>query len=252
MFQIERQEKILNYINKNKKADTKQLSEKFGVSKVTIRGDIDTLSNRGLIIKTHGGAVSINNTQLYEIPYDNKVSLNKTEKQKIGKHASKFIEDGDIIILDAGSTTFEIAKNINIKNVTVLSNDIKIAMELAHKKNIDLLVSGGYLNGPVYTLTGSQSVNFFKSLHVNKTFLGCDALDLSFGISNRTYEEIEIKKAMIEAADEVIMVADSSKLHKKVFCFLCDFSVIDKLIIDKIDEPTKKILTEKGVEVIIA
>ncbi|MDD4781727.1 MAG: DeoR/GlpR family DNA-binding transcription regulator [Tissierellia bacterium] len=252
MFQVERQEKILKYINKNKKSDTKQLSDEFGVSKVTIRRDINLLADRGLIIKTHGGAVSIKNTQLYEIPYNNKVSLNKAAKQNIGVYASKLIEDGDIIILDAGSTTFEIAKNINNTNVTVLSNDVKIAMELAHKKNVNLLISGGYLNGPVYTLTGSQSVNFFKNIHVNKTFLGCDALDLDFGISNRTYEEVEMKKAMIEAAEEVIMVADSSKLHKKVFCFLCDFSVIDKLIIDKIDEPTKKILTEKGVEVIIA
>ena len=110
---------------------------------------------------------------------------------------------------------------------------------------------GGTLSDPVYTLTGNNATDFFSRLHVNKTFLGCDAVDLDFGISNRTYEEVDIKSAMIQAADEIIMVTDNSKLDKKVFCHLCDISAINKLIINTIDDRNKRGFTEKGVEIIL-
>jgi DeoR family fructose operon transcriptional repressor len=250
MFQIERQEKILWYINEAKKANTEQLAREFNVSKVTIRRDIDILAQKGLLFKAHGGAVSSSSAFLHEIPYSDKAVVNSAAKKAIGLTASKMIEDGDIIILDSGSTTLEIAKNIKKNDITVLTNDIKIAMELANKPNIHVMVSGGNLTNSVYTLTGNISIDFFKKTHVNKTFLGCDAVDVEFGISNRTYEEIDIKLAMIKAADEVIMVTDNSKLNKKVFAYLCDISVINKLIINEIDEQNSKVFTEKGVELI--
>ena len=112
------------------------------------------------------------------------------------------------------------------------------------------IVCGGTLSDPVYTLTGNVAVDFFSRLHVNKTFLGCDAVDLDFGISNRTYGEVDIKTAMIKAADEIIMVTDNSKLDRKVFCYLCDISAINKLIINQIDERNRRGGIEKGVEII--
>ncbi|RUS47087.1 DeoR/GlpR family DNA-binding transcription regulator [Cohnella sp. AR92] len=252
MFQIERQEKILQYINKKKKANVNELSDIFEVSKVTIRRDLDELSEKGLVVKTHGGVMSILNKFSYEIPSSSKQESNLEAKRRIGAEAAKLIEDGDIVIFDAGSTTLEVAKNIKNQEITVLTNDIKISMEMAHKRSIKLMVSGGILNESVYTLVGDQTVEFFEKVHVNKTFLGCDAIDLSFGISNRTMEEVETKRAMIEAAEEVIMVTDSSKLNKKVFCHLCEISEIDKLIINEIDDVYKRELEKKGVEVIIA
>jgi DeoR/GlpR family transcriptional regulator of sugar metabolism len=251
MFQIERQEKIFQFINAAKKANTAQLAREFGVSRVTIRRDIDVLYRNGLILKTHGGAVSSSSTFLHEIPYSGKAIVNLAAKKAIGYAAAQMIEDGDIIILDAGSTTLEIAKNIRKNEVTVLTNDIKIAMELTRNPNVHVMVCGGNLNSPVYTLTGNISVDYFKRIHVNKTFLGCDAVDIEFGISNRTYEEVDIKLAMIRAADEVIMVTDDSKLHKKVFAYLCDISAIDKLVINEIDDKTKKAFTDRTIEVLI-
>lgn len=251
MFQIERQEQILDYINNTQTANTGELAEHFHVSKVTIRRDIDALAAKGLVVKTHGGAVAISNSPLYEIPYSQKVEHNPSAKKSIGIAAAACIKDGDIIILDSGSTTLEIAKNITQKNVTVVTDDIKIAMELSCKNNVTVIVCGGTLSDPVYTLTGNMSVSFFSRLHVNKTFLGCDAVDLDFGISNRTYEEVDVKSAMIHAADEIIMVTDNSKLDKKVFCYLCDISSIDKLIINKIDERNRRGFIEKGVEIIV-
>lgn len=250
MFQIERQEQILEYINKAQKANTSELAEHFNVSKVTIRRDIDFLASEGLIIKTHGGAVAVTQSIHTEVPYAFKISHNQDAKKNIGKLAASYIQDGDIIILDSGSTTLEIARNITQDHVIVVTDDIKIAMELAGKSNVTVNVCGGTLRDPVYTLTGNTAVDFFTKIHVNKTFLGCDAVDLDFGISNRTYEEVEVKSAMIQAADQVIMVTDHSKLDKKVFCNLCDISALDVLIIDEIDERNEKGFTEKGVAII--
>lgn len=251
MFQIERQEKILQYINEVKKANTEQLAQKFKVSKVTIRRDIDILAHKGLLLKAHGGAVSFGSTFLHEIPYQRKAVTNSEAKRAIGYVAAQLIQNGEIIILDAGSTTLEIAKNLENMDVTVLTNDIKIAMELSSKPSIRVMVCSGTLNSPVYTLTGNSSVEYFKHIHVNKTFLGCDAVDTDFGVSNRTYEEVDIKQAMIAAADEIIMVTDSSKLDKRVFAFLCDISEIDMLITESIDEANRKAFTERGVEVVV-
>ena len=250
MFQIERQEQILEYINQAQKANTTELARKFNVSKVTIRRDIEALAASGLIVKTHGGAVATNTSLIHEIPYSYKAERNQSAKKSIGIAASRYINDGDIIILDSGSTTLEIAKNITQKNITVVTDDIKIAMELSGKSNVTVIVCGGTLSDPVYTLTGNVAVDFFSRLHVNKVFLGSDAVDLDFGISNRTYGEVYIKTAMIEAAGEIIMVTDNSKLDRKVFCHLCDISVIDKLIINQIDERNRRGFLEKGVEII--
>ena len=250
MFQIERQEQILEYINQAQKANTTELARKFNVSKVTIRRDIEALAASGLIVKTHGGAVATNTSLIHEIPYSYKAERNQSAKKSIGIAASRYINDGDIIILDSGSTTLEIAKNITQKNITVVTDDIKIAMELSGKSNVTVIVCGGTLSDPVYTLTGNVAVDFFSRLNVNKVFLGCDAVDLDFGISNRTYGEVYIKTAMIEAAGEIIMVTDNSKLDRKVFCHLCDISVIDKLIINQIDERNRRGFLEKGVEII--
>ncbi|WP_276352149.1 DeoR/GlpR family DNA-binding transcription regulator [Cohnella caldifontis] len=253
MFQLERQEKLLQYINKKKKANVQELSRMFDVSKVTIRRDLDELAGKGLVVKTHGGVLSTANNLSFEIPSSSKFEANSAAKKKIGAAAAAAIDDGDIIVLDAGSTTLEIAKHLKSKDVTILTNDIKIAMETAHKNGVKLVVSGGeILNESVYTLVGGQAAEFFKKVHVNKTFLGCDAIDLQFGISNRTMQEVEVKRAMIDAADEVIVVTDGSKLNKKVFCFLCEISVIDKLVIDEIEDAYKLELEKHGVEVIVA
>jgi DeoR family fructose operon transcriptional repressor len=252
MFQIERQEKILRFINESKKANTDELSAAFSVSKVTIRRDIDSLASKGLLLKTHGGAIAIKGTFFREIPFSAKAGINSFAKKAIGIVAARLIENGEIVILDSGSTTFEIAKNIHHTDVTVITNDIKIAMELTSKPDIRVIVSGGNLDNTTFNLNGTNSVNFFKGIHVNKTFLGCDAVDPEFGISDRTFESCDIKRAMIQAADEVIMVTDKSKLNKRVFAHMCDISMINKLIIDEIDDHNRKAYAEKGIEIITA
>ncbi|NLU10945.1 MAG: DeoR/GlpR transcriptional regulator [Tepidanaerobacter acetatoxydans] len=253
VFAFERQEQILNYVNQEKKASVKNLSKRFKVSEVTIRRDLEELANKGLIIKIHGGALTINHNFSNEIPYKAKFSLNVEAKKKIGKAAAKIIEDNDVVIFDAGSTTVEVAAHLcDVKNVTAITNDINVAMVLANNPNISLIVTGGILQKSVYTLTGPTAEDFLSTVHVNKTFLGADAISIDYGITNRTMLEIPIKKAMIKAAEEVIVVADYSKINKKVFAHVCDLKEIDKIVIDKIDMDMEKAFEEIGIQLIIA
>lgn len=257
MFQLERIEEILQYINNNNRANIAELSKKFEVSDVTIRRDLDVLTERGAIIKTHGGAMSLQNKFSYDIPYLNKCRINTSAKKKIGKKAAELIKDNDIIIIDSGSTTVEVAKNISQKNVTVITHDINIAMEIAHLQNrmlnfIKLIVVGGMLEQGVYTLVGGTTTDFYKNVHVNKAFLGCDALDLDFGISDRSLQEVEIKKAIRQAAEEAILVADYSKLNKKVLYSLFSISELNKIVIESIDDTYQQAFREENIDIVIA
>ena len=252
MFRIERQEKVLNYINENKTVKTQELAKAFGASLVTIRNDINELANRGLIIKTHGGAVCCQHRSNMEIPSVIRFQENIVSKQAIAALAADLIEDGDVIILDSGSTTLEIANRIKGKNITVITDDIKIGITLAERGGISLMLTGGALLPSVYTLVGAQAINFFDTIKVKKLFLGCDAIDFQWGISNRTMEEIQVKSAMMRAAQEIIAVADCTKFNRQVFAHLCNVEDLDMLITDKISAADKEQLESQGVKVLSA
>lgn len=253
MFQIERIQKVLEYIiNNGGRANVNELAEKFHVSSVTIRKDINVLVTEGFAIKTHGGVISVQNKLSYEIPYENKHARNTEQKRIIGIEAAKLIKDNDIIILDAGTTTLQIVKFIRSKNVTVITNDLNIATEVANNPYLELMVVGGMLQKGVYTLLGGNCEEVYKKIHVNKTFIGVDAIDIKFGISNRSFSEISIKQAMKEAADEIIIVSDSSKFHKKLFYSLYPLSDIDVLITEKVDDKMAAYLKEQQIECIVA
>ena len=250
MFQIERHEKILSYINKKKKVSTRELSEAFGMSVVTIRADINALADRGLIVKSHGGALSLQSLMSFEIPSAKKFQQNVESKQKIAALAVDLIHDDDVIILDAGSTTLEIAKRIHSKPVTVITNDLKVSVTLADKLNVHLLVTGGQLIPSVYTLAGANTIEYFSRIKVNRLFMGCDALDFKWGISNRTMEEIAVKQAMMRASNEIIVVSDHSKFDQQVFAHLCDLNEFHTLVTDQIPSDKREILENLGISVI--
>ena len=251
MLQIERLQKVLDYINLRNKTNVAELCDKFGVSPVTIRRDIDYLANDGLVIKTHGGVLSTQNKLTYEVPYFKKSTVNLDKKEMIGAAAAKLISDNDVVIIDSGTTTLQVAKNIKSKNVTVITNDIFIATTVASMPSVELIVIGGRLEKGVYTLIGSNAVALIHKFHANKVFLGADALDINFGISNRTLAEVDVKLAMKNAADEVIVVTDSSKFNEKMFYSLLPLSDIDTLVTDYADQTLKDHLELIGKKLIL-
>ncbi len=251
MFQIERLDELYRYISKNQSASVEELSRLFGVSKVTIRSDINELANKGLVIKTYGGAVSASHSFSTEIPYDSKYSINSTQKRRVAKAAAEMIEDNDVVILDAGTTTFEVVSHITCRNVTIVTNDIRIAAEVAHHGGLKLIVAGGELEESVYTLVGMNTERFLSEIRANKAIMGCDAYDLNFGISNRTLLEVYAKQAMMRAADKKIIITDSSKLGKCVFARMCGPFDMDVFITDAMEQSMRAQMEEAGVEVLI-
>lgn len=228
----ERREEIVSLVNEKGKVSTKDLAKSLATSEVTIRNDISFLARVGLLVKTHGGALAYKKALTYELPSLTKSGINHKEKEMIGRVAAKLIQPGDVVILDSGSTTYEIARNIAINDITVITNDIQIAYYLAEKTQVGLIVVGGVRAPEVFTLAGNIAIDFLKTVSADKVFLGCDAIDFNFGITNRTLEEVKVKQTMIQASKQVIAVADSSKQGKRVFIKVCDISSVDTLITD--------------------
>lgn len=237
MLQAERQSKILKIIRERGFATNKELQEIFKVTPITIRRDIKELSKQNLIKQVHGGAADITESGMMttEPLYKTKLYLNVEKKQAIGKAAAEFIDSGDTVMLDTGTTTMQIALRIKkkrLENLTVLTNDIKISNELCEVEHIKVFVLGGELRKSLYSLSGTFTVNFLKDLKADKLFLAADAISKNNGISNANMEDVPVKQAMIENSAYVILVADSTKFGKDAFCRVCGWDKINRIITD--------------------
>jgi DeoR/GlpR family transcriptional regulator of sugar metabolism len=232
MLANQRRDKILELIREDGQAKVMDLARIFKVTEVTIRQDLERLENDGFIIREHGGAY------LKDIDHNvRNLSLqnqeNLSEKMIIATKAIEFIHDGDTIILDSGSTTTEIAKLIHgYKNLTVITNAINISLILGAQAGINLIVTGGEFKAPTLSLTGQKAADFFQNLHVDKLFLATAGIALKSGLTYPGISDICVKRAMIEAANEIYLVADSTKIGKNSFASLGALSLIDYLITD--------------------
>ena len=252
MYKNKRQYAILEYIYEKKEATVNELSEKFHVSKVTIRKDLVELESKGKIKKNHGGAIPAENIMLNENPYYKKNMTAINEKRKIGALASKLIQDKQIVIIDNGSTTNEIASFLSDKEIVVVTNDIRIANKLSGYTSMNIVICGGYIKTPGYAVFGSMAEDLFKHTLADICFLSVDSLDINDGLSYNFLDSISVKKQMIKNSNKVIVLCDSSKIGKKSFAKLCDVEKIDILITDKMELELKRRFEEKGVRVLIA
>jgi DeoR/GlpR family transcriptional regulator of sugar metabolism len=162
------------------------------------------------------------------------------EKQRIAEEASRLVDEGNTIILDAGSTTYALALQLLQKhNIRVVTNDLQIAVSMAANPNINLICTGGIVRPYVFSLQGSQTESFIKQLRVDKTFIGADAIHPDGSIYNVNIDEVSIKQAMISVASQVILIADSSKFEKTGFVKICDLSQVQLVITDRGLSPEK-------------
>lgn len=253
MLSAERRSYLLEKIQTHGFLTVAEVSSELGVTPMTIRRDLDRLEKEGLVVRSHGGAISRLSGATVEIPYSVKRSRMVAEKTRIGAVASTLVRDGDTILCDSGSTVFQLAAQLRGKrHVTVVTNDLQVAVHLASVPEVELVVPGGMVNGPVYTLLGPQTESFLRSLSVDCAFLGADAIDLEWGITNVNLPEVAVKQAMIAAAREVVVLADSSKFDRRVFARVCGLEVIGKIITDAgLPETAKRRYSER-VELILA
>jgi DeoR/GlpR family transcriptional regulator of sugar metabolism len=248
-----RKDKILEMLKEDGSVKVAGLSKIFKVSEVTIRQDLEKLEQEGIVTREHGGAfLNGIGMQVQNFALSNLVNMDK--KERIGRKAAEFIDNGDTIILDSGTTTTEIAKAIvNKRNITVVTNAINIVMLLGSNPAINVILTGGEFKPPTLSLTGQKAADFFSGLHVDKLFLATAGISLKSGLTYPSLSDIAVKKAMIEAADKVYLVADSTKVGKSSLASLGALSLIHYLITDsEITEKDKEIFKEHEIDFIIA
>jgi DeoR/GlpR family transcriptional regulator of sugar metabolism len=237
MLANQRREKILELIREDGHAKVIDLSRIFKVTEVTIRQDLERLEVEGYITREHGGAY-LRNIDMNVRNFILQNQENLAEKISIAKKAIEFIHEGDTIILDSGSTTTEIAKLIGgFGNLTVITNALNIALILGAQVGINVNVTGGEFKAPTLSLTGQKAADFFQNLHVDKLFLATAGITLKSGLTYPGISDICVKRAMIESANEVYLVADSTKIGKNSFASLGPLSMIHHLITDSKIKP---------------
>ena len=232
MLPNQRREKILELIREDGHAKVLDLSRIFKVTEVTIRQDLEKLEIEGSITREHGGAY-LKNMDLNVRNFSLQNQDNLAEKRMIARKALGFIEDGDTIILDSGSTTTELAKIItSFRNLTVITNALNIGLILGAEPGINVILTGGEFKAPTLSLTGQKAADFFQNLHVDKLFLATAGVSLKSGLTYPGISDICVKRAMIESANVTYLLADSSKIGKNAFASLGALSLINYLITD--------------------
>ncbi|WP_020528238.1 transcriptional repressor AgaR [Flexithrix dorotheae] len=252
---VSRRIAILDKLNKNGQVTVSELSTALGVSEVTIRNDLTNLEKKNMLIRARGGAMKIKQNYVgLDHPLSDKQKKHLQEKKEIGKKAIEFIEEGNTIILDSGSTTYEVAKNFSkFEQLTVITNALNVATYLAEIKNINVIIPGGTLRPDSLSLTGILAEKGFRNYFCDKLFLGVDGFDIDHGISTPNIEEAHLNQIMIEVSKEVIVVADSSKFERRGFAFIAPVNKIDTVITDKgISLEKKEKMESLGIKVVIA
>ena len=251
MFSEERQQKISEMLQGKSSLKVNELSIIFEVSESTIRRDLTEMEDNGLLSRIHGGAVCFNRTS-FEPSFKEKEDEMKIEKSSVGKKAASMIETGDTIILDSGTTTLEIAKNITASGITVITNSIDIADILSNKESIELIVTGGTLRVTTRAMVGSITEKNLQNFRVDKAFIGANGISISDGITTPNFIEAQTKKAMIAVADKVIIVADSSKFNKVSFAVICPIKHVSSIITSfDLNKEIQNEYENSGVEIII-
>lgn len=235
MLAAERHRKIIEKLEQLGAVKVSELSEQFQVTEKTVREDLEKLEEKGLLKRTHGGAVLEQGGEdsLFPLQFPN--SKHQQEKTAIASLALTCIEPNDIIALDAGSTTLEMAKRLPNLPVTVLTNDLLIIRELTVKDQVRLVIPGGYRHNNL--LIGAESQEWIKRLNVHKLFLSTTGIHLEYGLTIFTEELTKLKKLYMENAKTVYCLADHSKFDKGALITFAGLEEIDCIITDEGIEP---------------
>lgn len=244
----ERQEEILDIINRNGEGRVNDFKSRFGVTDMTIRRDLEKLEQKGLLRRTFGGAIPI----AHDITLGERNSVFMNEKMKIGKMAANKVKEGEAIFIDAGSTTFQVARYLNPDlNITVVTNALNVASELLEKE-FHTVVVGGILAESTASLMGPIAMDTIRKMAFDRIFLGATGMTAEHGFSNSNVLESEVKKMAIQKASEVNIVLDHSKFGIQQLVSFAELSDVDYIITDQMpDNELAYKCTELGVVFIV-
>jgi len=249
----ERHDRILELVETQHAVSVSRLCEILDVSEMTIRRDLRLLSNKGLLTRVHGGAVT-RRARSYEPSYRNRTTKNVRQKEIIGRTAAKLVHEGDSITLDVGTTTLELAKALDgTPDLTAITTSLHIANVLSELPNLRLILAGGIVRKGELSLVGHIAERTYEGFRVDKAFIGIGGLHPEDGLTEYNLEDALVKRVIIKKAGQVIVLADSSKLGVTCFSWIAPLSDVDILVTDA-DAPKEilKALTDQDIEVLIA
>jgi DeoR family fructose operon transcriptional repressor len=231
MTAAQRRAQIVEMIAERGYLNAGELSEIFGVDSSTIRRDLSLLQKTGKVMRTHGGLLPVESENGRDTPFNERLLMNAAAKTAIARHAASLVQDGQSLILDNGSSVYALALALKEKkNLTVVTNDIYTAMALGSHPGITVHVAGGLMLESVYTLVGQETVDKINSIHVDWAFLGSEGVHFDSGITNINTIEIPVKQAMIRAAENTVVLADSSKIGYRALAPVCPLSDVSQII----------------------
>lgn len=233
-------------------ATTAELSRMLGVSAMTVRRDLDALEREGLVKRTHGGAILAAERDRHT-GYRLRAQIRMDVKEAIAREAARLVRPGDCIFIDAGTTTGALVPYVrSIRPLRVVTHAVNVSASLGDLLDVAVTQIGGDLYRASFAAVGAQAVEAIRQYHVDKLFLGVCGIDDNMGLTNTNREEAEVKKAAIEIAGEVIVLADSSKFGRVAFAGIAPLDVVDRVVTDSgVDPRWVALLRGKGIDVTV-
>jgi len=232
MLSEERQRAILEIVNRDGRVLVIDLARQFHTSQVTIRKDLEILHTRGRVHRTHGGALPARESALEDPTLREKEKLHRKEKLRIAAAAARMVTEGQVVILDSGTTTTAIARALrNFQNLTIITNAVNIAAELSGSA-LEVILTGGSLRKNSFSLVGPIAEETLHRLNADILFLGVDGFDVHYGLSTPNLLEAKVNRAMIEISKTSVAVCDSSKFGKRSLSLIAPPSSLHHVITD--------------------
>ena len=225
-------------LTKSRAVTTVRAARVLAVSEETVRRDFEKLEADGHLYREHGGAVRVNDSRS-DLPLDSREIANVAEKEAIARVALTLIQNGDTVFLDASSTVFHLGRLLTNVEVTVLTNGLKIAMDLARRPGVDVVLTGGEVNHGSLSCQGTLTDQVLELYHVQKVFISCRGVDAGRGLSEANAEQAGLRRKVMKLSDRIIVLADHTKMGLKSSYFFARLEDIDTLITDR--PPEQKI-----------
>lgn len=251
MLAVERQHRILDMLSQSRAVATTRVAKRLAVSEETVRRDFEKLEAGGLLNREHGGAVRINDSRR-DLPLDSRETANVTGKEAIAWVALRQIQNGDTLFFDASSTVFHLARRLANLEVTVLTNGLKTAIELARQPSVEVILIGGEVNHGSLSCEGRLTDQLLESYHLHKVFISCRGVDAGRGLSEANAEQAALRRKIIKLSDQTIVLADHTKLGLKSSYFFARLADVDAVIADRSpDKKFKQACEQSGVKLLV-
>jgi DeoR/GlpR family transcriptional regulator of sugar metabolism len=251
MFAVERQKKIIESLKNDGSVLVSKLSLELGVTEETVRRDLEKLEKQEALVRTHGGAIPVDESN-HEMSLEKRKHLNANAKERLAKEAVKHILPGDTVFLDASTTTFYMARELkNLKDITIVTNSIRVISELAGHTNLKVIGVGGLVSNN-QSFVGTLANNYInENCYANKVFFSSRGVTVKGDILDSNEQEWAVKQSMINNSDKRFYLCDKSKIGRIGFAKLAEFSDIDYFISEKgLSEEIYNLLEETEVKVI--